>query len=327
MLLFIYFSFAAYLYGCTLQNGQFPYAISYTSKLCENPVSNLLAVLGIRDDRQKKVKFTVCGPPINHSYNNVTRIVEFIEVNILFGAGRFVFYNFSIGPEVEAILKEYVKEGLVEMVQWPLPNSSNTVNTKNTNDDKNILNMHYYAQLAAINDCLYRNIYRSAYIIYADMDEVLVPRKGTTWDDVLRFIARDYKNSNICTYLVRNVFFRTDWQLDLNMTRRHNATNLNLITLLNTKREKHIFRYGARSKYIASTNRVRISGIHQAWVCLRESDQYHVPKEIALLHHYRIWDDSPDNMSNSVLDQSMHNIAADIVSRVSGRLNKYQHHA
>jgi len=45
--------------------------------------------------------------------------------------------------------------------------------------------VHYFAQLAALNDCLYRVMFRARFVVLVDLDEVLVPRRRRHWRPML----------------------------------------------------------------------------------------------------------------------------------------------
>ena len=65
--------------------------------------------------------------------------------------------------------------------------------------------MHYYGQLAAANDCLYRYMYTSQYIAFIDLDELIVPRGNlTTWgqlfDQLEKFMLDTNGQIHKCQY-------------------------------------------------------------------------------------------------------------------------------
>jgi len=87
--------------------------------------------------------------------------------------------------------------------------------------------VHYFAQLAALNDCLYRATHNGArFVVLADLDEALVPRRRPRWRPMLedatarwrrRFVGLGGRTADHVfpgAYLVRNVFFRTNWPDD-----------------------------------------------------------------------------------------------------------------
>ena len=57
-------------------------------------------------------------------YVHIFQLVEFIEMHRLQGASHFIFYNHTVGPDVELILNRYQELGIVSLLQWNLPLSS-----------------------------------------------------------------------------------------------------------------------------------------------------------------------------------------------------------
>ena len=99
-----------------------------------------------------------------------------LEANQIFGAQHFVIYNYSCGSNIGHYLRQYMQEGLADIIPWSLPLQPHTNTT---------IDLYYYGQLAAYTDCVYRNLYRSRYVIFLDLDEILVPRSVGSWFGLL----------------------------------------------------------------------------------------------------------------------------------------------
>ena len=69
---------------------------------------------------EPQTNFTVCLPPL-FNFSDHMRLVEAIEVNRLFGAQRFVFYNYSTGSDVVKYMRSYAEDGIAMVIPWPLP--------------------------------------------------------------------------------------------------------------------------------------------------------------------------------------------------------------
>jgi len=89
-------------------------------------------------------------------------------VNRIFGADKLVFYNYSSGPQVTTYLKHMQREGLLNVMPWPLPMPVDVWPPV----PGHIPQVHYFAQLAALNDCLYRYMSTARHIVFTDLDEV-----------------------------------------------------------------------------------------------------------------------------------------------------------
>lgn len=208
-----------------------------------------------------------------------------IEFNKILGADLFVFYNYSINWNVDVILEYYRQQGIIEIVQWHLPVKVDTWSKKWKPE------IHYFGQLPALNDCLHRNAQRSTYIVFQDLDEFIIPRKGYSWNDMMKNLPTD-KN----VYIFRNAFFRKDWPNNiLPFIRKELAIKYRATTLLKSRREKKILEYLRRSKYIVKPKAIDTVGIHNVYRYKDGKTSVHyVEAKYGLLHHYRDWENPKD---------------------------------
>ena len=63
-------------------------------------------------------EFAVCVKPFHYGYNRAVWLVEFIEFHRPLGVSQFVFYNHTVGPDVERVLRFYSARGLVTVLPW-----------------------------------------------------------------------------------------------------------------------------------------------------------------------------------------------------------------
>lgn len=84
-------------------------------------------------------------------------------MNRILGVEHFTFYNHTIGDQVGCILQDYVDQGLVTLLPWQL----------NIASQKEIRTEGLFA---ALNDCLYRSMYKYSHILLIDLDEYILPR-------------------------------------------------------------------------------------------------------------------------------------------------------
>ena len=221
-----------------------------------------------------------------------------VEVNRIFGAEKFIFYNFSSGPDVHEYVRDYMGDGMVELAQWPLPVSKHGL----------LWDVYYYGQLGAQLDCLYRSLYTSRYVSFLDLDEMLVPRGACrTWLKTMESSERDIP---VCAFSYRNVFFSLDLPSERKMLHNPVVRDYKIQSLLKSSRETYIWPHGLRSKYIADTRYLELPGIHAPWKCLAKDTVYYVSSKRALLHHYRSWG-IPSRSSSSSSSSSWPNVTAD----------------
>ena len=243
------------------------------------PVHNALPVIS---PSQIERNFAVCVSPLHSLHSKAHQIVEMVETSLVLGADHFFFYNLSIHWNVDAVLNHYASRGLVTVIQWPLPAMLREDATNRTSEENNI---HYHGQLAMLNDCLNRNKGASRYVVFQDLDELVVPKKQQSWTMLMASLP-----SNASAYMLRSSYFPLDWpsvKSGINKIANKIAKTYNAHAFLKVFREERIFGRAVRSKYIVDPLRVEIVGIHNVWKFKRGGAPYYVPPEVALVHHYR----------------------------------------
>ncbi|XP_041356650.1 uncharacterized protein LOC121373904 [Gigantopelta aegis] len=195
-------------------------------------------------------------------------------MNILLGAQRFVLYNYSVTPEVSLVLSGYVKEGLLELVQWDIP----------------VKDIHYFGQNVIINDCLYKHLHVSRYLAYSDVDELIMPQKHKTWMALIQSVRK--RTPNVGSIAFRNTFFGTNgnWRMDTKGYNQSKEARLYRVTpLLRVWRDKKILPAFSRTKQIVIPERVRSVRIHlvDKHMYRKQFEAYVVSPKDGLLYHYR----------------------------------------
>ena len=110
-------------------------------------------------------------------------------MNRLLGAQHFTLYNYSMGAALLPYIRSYQAEGLVDLVPWGVPVRVDVWPPDPLTEPE----VHYFAQLGALNDCLYRNMARSRFIVYSDLDEFIAPSPPSlTWMDMLEAVSTDF---------------------------------------------------------------------------------------------------------------------------------------
>ncbi|XP_013381768.1 uncharacterized protein LOC106152642 isoform X1 [Lingula anatina] len=304
--------YTGYTFNCPLPSQKRPYAVSLAYNKCDVPAGGVLKVLNTKS-WQNTVKprfgFAVCVTPLHLHYDNLNQFIEMVEMNRQLGAEHFTFYNYSIGPRVTKALKHYIKEGVVDLIQWPVPVKVNVWPPIEGYKEE----LYYFGQIPALNDCLHRYLHKANVTVMTDMDEFIVPRVDRTWRDLFeRLGAMDEK---VRAYVFKNTFFRTEWPNDESLLKNESVNEFNLLTQLKTKRENYVSRPHTRSKYFAITERVRIVGIHFVWKGFPGYPERIVPEEVGLLHHYRNWEDPTDK--NWIVDRTMHKYSDKLLLRLN----------
>jgi hypothetical protein len=276
------FRFASTIYKCPINHPDIPAYVSMVIESCDNPL-NLLRIHDVATV-QYNAQFTVCLSSLNFRYGRAYELVEWIELNKILGADKFVIYNYSSAVNVAQVLDYYTKRNTTEVIQWQLPMGVDTFPKTNQ-----IVEIHYFGQTAALNDCLFRNKKLSEYVVNLDVDEFIIPHSKHTnnWNDIIN------QQGNFSVYLFKNTFFRKDWRkLDIPFDSKKLADEFRLVTLQVFQHEAKIYPGKSRSKYIAKTADIDHMLVHEVprsrWVT--------VPADVSLLHHYRNWENPKDKL-------------------------------
>ncbi|XP_067655256.1 beta-1,4-galactosyltransferase galt-1-like isoform X2 [Haliotis asinina] len=210
--------------------------------------------------------FTVCYPAAHSDYANVEEMVQSMSINSILGAGKAFLYNHSIAPSMKPVMDYFIQCGQLELVQARVP-------------EPVVDGIHYYGQVVVMHDCLYRNRYTSKYILFQDMDEVVVPKKDSNWFTLIERLKNKYPKGG--SFALMNAFFTKTYQNGLSASMKDSH-----IKLLSYYSRHNIHDYLNRSKYFVIPRTVDILQVHGA---LHMSDFHHVVVDVAegLLHHYR----------------------------------------
>lgn len=257
--------YGGYIMSCEVPPGQVPCRVNVARKNQNGHVEFPV----IHPGKSHAVKYGVCLPPI---FGNVssTRLVEFIELSRILGADHFHFYVYadsSTGDVKKAnnsvsfmpILDYYKSQGLVTYESWALPVHPTKA-------------VWYYGQSLAINDCLYKHIGRAQWLLFQDVDEILIPRGNlTTWDSLVKSLWR----TNTAGLKISSAFFPPEKN-----TNDYKMLSMEVLdrTLMTSK---------VRTKCLVKPELIFEEGIHHISRPLDGFTDSIVPVDAAILHHYR----------------------------------------
>lgn len=91
--------------------------------------------------------------------------------------------------------------GLVTILPWQL----------NMKSQKEIRTEGLFA---ALNDCLYRSMYRYSYLALIDLDEFIIPRREETLMDLIHWLQSRINPRSTGSYSFQNAFFYLQWADD-----------------------------------------------------------------------------------------------------------------
>ncbi|XP_014675455.1 PREDICTED: uncharacterized protein LOC106815505 [Priapulus caudatus] len=195
-----------YLISCAIpddddddDDDRIPSHVSLMINSCEK-LTNLLRVdnrretTATRDDdddgRRTQENFAVCVKGLNFDDDISLQLVEWIELHALLGAARILFYVYHVPRSVDAVLRHYSRQGLVQLIPATLPGGQPS--------DARALSDYISAdvvrkrrnEILLYNDCLYRSINRYRHLVLVDVDEIIVPLGNrTSWRELLDVVA------------------------------------------------------------------------------------------------------------------------------------------
>uniref|UniRef100_A0A8C7GLG6 Glycosyltransferase family 92 protein n=1 Tax=Oncorhynchus kisutch TaxID=8019 RepID=A0A8C7GLG6_ONCKI len=140
------------------------------------------------EEEEFQSNFTVCWSNLFGNNNNVLQVTQTLEMYKLLGVQHVVVYNTSCGPDLERLLQSYTQEGFVEVVPWPINQYMNPSSGWQPSEHGG--DIHYYGQLTTLNDCVYRNMYQSRYVLLNDIDEIIAPYQHQTLPQMMDVLQR-----------------------------------------------------------------------------------------------------------------------------------------
>lgn len=142
--------------------------------------------------------------------------MEYLEFYALLGVSHFTFYNHTLGPHASCVLQSY-QQGLVpgnltahdlqpllpaEQARNATPRVLTSANYQRPTVSILPWNLRMRSQkeirteglFAALNDCLYRTMFRYKYLALVDLDEFIVPRYSDTLNELIGWVYQEFQN-------------------------------------------------------------------------------------------------------------------------------------
>ena len=193
--------YESYLFSCEISREVRPEYVSIVTVLQPKATNLIKITYPERPPPSKVIEFGHCMSII-YWHHEPARIVEWIELHKIWGIGEFNVYINNLDSQIKDIFKNYAQGDLLNIYDLP-----SAVDDRDKNNEWVILlNMS-----PAINDCLYRNMYRYRYIVCTDTDEMIVPTIHGNYPAMLSAINTEQAIHHAHpSYMFRNVYFFTD---------------------------------------------------------------------------------------------------------------------
>uniref|UniRef100_A0A087XJ73 Glycosyltransferase family 92 protein n=1 Tax=Poecilia formosa TaxID=48698 RepID=A0A087XJ73_POEFO len=266
---------------------QAPTHVAVTSAAIRNPDEADLEFLEVQNQKALTVfpyNFTSCFSTM-YNYTNILQLVQTVEMLQLLGVNRIVIYKTNCSNETQRVLDYYTDKGLVEVVPWSL--SKYLKVSRRAKPDQDPGDIHYFGQIPALNDCLYRFMYRSKYVALHDPDELILPQTVDSWSQLLPLLEKRHGADRCFNF--ENNWFPTEFterppppNVLPALGHWHNVFGVNILTHLYREpvKPKPVFNNykiiaNPRSVFVVTVHGVLRSQENCAWVDRKTAHMYH----------------------------------------------------
>ncbi|XP_013420963.1 beta-1,4-galactosyltransferase galt-1-like [Lingula anatina] len=224
-----------------------------------------LSVIPLVPHLNPSVNMTLCIPPLFGAVKP-ERLVEFIELNLILGAQKFDFYIYegqdmdekgkNISAETLRVLKYYSKKKIARLHYWFFPLKSRS--------------MWYFGQVASLHDCLYKNIGRTKYLSFHDIDEFVIPIQKNM--STLQEMMAKIDDGKHCGYQIKMTYMQVPKNKEPLLSSEKRTADVSSVRTKCIVRPERIFEMGIH--HISKQNEERFTSVM-------------VPGVVALVYHYR----------------------------------------
>ncbi|CAG9786756.1 unnamed protein product [Diatraea saccharalis] len=172
-----------------------PSVVSIVTQPCDDPTNAFY--LAPVTPRKYERNFTICVKDMNFADDISQDLIEWIETNRILGVEMIDLYIDKIKEESENTLLRYRNQGYVRLYNVPTKYKPDRSLWQRRRD-----------HIITYNDCLYRNIRESEFIIPLDLDEIVLPKTAKTLPELIKRLEKiGWDPLQDSAILVRNVFF------------------------------------------------------------------------------------------------------------------------
>ena len=225
-------------------------------------ISNKSIVLPLgntRKNKTSKIDYGICIAPL-FGHIQVRDLIEFLELSRLLGASYFTFYDFEMSDNVKKVLSYYESKGVAQVLSWKLPSYI-------TQKD-----VHYFGQIFAMQDCLFRSINRLNFVAFNDLDEFIVPLRHDSMPSLLQSIHK----AKYAGHCFRSAYFP-----------RLKSANTTMLPFTQNVLRRSSEADKSHTKCVDDPERVFEHGVHLIMQPFKGYESSHVSWNEARVFHYR----------------------------------------
>ncbi|XP_053329247.1 beta-1,4-galactosyltransferase galt-1-like [Spea bombifrons] len=300
---------------CDLKGDRIPQYVSIHRE--GEPQATVLQIRNIDAPVEFEYDFLMCISAMFGSYNNVLQFIQSMEMYQILGVQKVIIYHTDSSPLIRRVMAHYMKEEFLELISWPITSFLNV--SSGWHYPEHPGELHYYGQTAALNDCLYRHMYRSRYISLNDIDELILPAIHKDWREMMDFLQQP--NPSVSVFEFENHVFPTALQDKKNPSTPEEWNSVPGLNIL-----KHVYREPNvpdeinPTKMIVNPRDVVRTSVHVPLDFYGE--KYQVPSDFARLCHYRQPKQKDLGEDMLIKDDIMAKYENVLVERVNGVLQK-----
>ncbi|GFR73396.1 UPF0392 protein F13G3.3 [Elysia marginata] len=288
----------------------------------------------------------VCVPPM-YGALPLHKLINFIELCSILGADKVFLYSHDSPEILLRYLRHYTgpNPGVLSLVRWNIPlipqklqakepdlstkSATSSTVSDSTADQPQQLSLENvdmdeppssysdqtvwnHGQLLAVQHCLYSNMADYDWLLFMDIDEMLVPKNVSSWPELIQqnlkdmhFASDAFTQDKLAGFSFQSAFFQQDF-------RNHVTNSIDYFQFLHrtqqtsSKRSKmlvrprRVFELGihhlSKPVVVSEEEKERERDKHPKDLSRKEKDStvYKVPPSTALIHHYRKCVQDPD---------------------------------
>jgi hypothetical protein len=137
--------------------------------------------------------------PVAFDHVPAVKLLEWLELQQMLGVTLVAVYSMHLEHPALTVLHKYMSQGFVDL--------------RYTDYIADGAEQHWLHSTPAVNDCIYRHMYQFTHIAVLDLDELIVPDKFATLQDLIQSLDNKtaaVRQSRPVNYVFRNSYFFTD---------------------------------------------------------------------------------------------------------------------